>query len=187
MQTQFCRQHRRQLFCLDNCYKSTPNYRELPFSESTFWLIFRSPNDTFLRHLLQGFRDDFCRHFLPFEAVQLQRQVYYPPRWVGWKEQRKQGHRGSFAAAVFLPNNSLFILSQSARPRVAELTRVVVCGHNRDEEREENELLENKGLIFMEMNRNSEIRMRHMEKHKIWTEHFKIEGPQKRSIWPSGI
>ena len=70
-------------------------------------------------------------------------------------------------AAVFLPNNSLFNLSQLAGPRVAELTRVEVCGHNRDEEREENELLENKGLIFMEMNRNSEVRMRHMEKHKI--------------------
>lgn len=76
-------------------------------------------------------------------------------------------HRGSFVAAVFLPNNSLFNLSQLAGPRVAELTRVEVCGHNRDEEREENELLENKGLIFMEMNRNSEVRMRHMEKHKI--------------------
>ena len=34
-------------------------------------------------------------------------------------------------------------------------------------ERERNELLENKGLIFMEVNRNSEIRMRHMEKRKI--------------------
>nr|XP_019815447.1 PREDICTED: LOW QUALITY PROTEIN: uncharacterized protein C12orf42 homolog [Bos indicus] len=57
-------------------------------------------------------------------------------------------HRGSFVAAVFLPNNSLFNLSQLAGPRVAELTRVEVCGHNRDEEREENELLENKGLIL---------------------------------------
>ncbi|XP_070644871.1 LOW QUALITY PROTEIN: uncharacterized protein C12orf42 homolog [Bos indicus] len=55
-------------------------------------------------------------------------------------------HRGSFVAAVFLPNNSLFNLSQLAGPRVAELTRVEVCGHNRDEEREENELLENKVL-----------------------------------------
>ena len=90
---------------------------------------------------------------------------------LGWLEEAKKTgalrHRGSFAAAVFLPNNSLFILSQLAVPRVAELTRVEVCGHNRDEEREENELLENKGLIFMEMNRNSEVRMRHMEKHKI--------------------
>ena len=74
---------------------------------------------------------------------------------------------GSSAAAVFLPNNSLFIFSQLAGPRVAAITRVEVCDHNRDEGREENELSENKGLIFMEMNRNSEIRMRHMEKHKI--------------------
>lgn len=48
---------------------------------------------------------------------------------------------GSSAAAVFLPNNSLFILPQSAGPRVAVITQVEVCGHNRDEEREKNELL----------------------------------------------
>lgn len=162
MQTQFCRQHRRQLFCLDNCSKSTPNYRELPFSEKTFWLIFRSPNDTFLRHLLQGFSDDFCRHFLPFEAVQ-HHQVYYPLRWVGWKEQRKQGHHGTADHLRLLFFFQIILYSSCHNWPVL----VEVCGHNRDEEREENELLENKGLIFMEMNRNSEIRMRHMEKHKI--------------------
>ena len=81
--------------------------------------------------------------------------------------QNNSAHRSREGKCVYIPNNSLFILSQLAVPRVAELTRVEVCGHNRDEEREENELLENKGLIFMEMNRNSEVRMRHMEKHKI--------------------
>lgn len=44
---------------------------------------------------------------------------------------------GSTAAAVFLPNNSLFILSQSTGPRVAAITRVEVCGHNRDERERE--------------------------------------------------
>lgn len=90
MQTLFCRQHRRQLFCLDNCSKSTPNYRELLFSESTFWLIFGEPNDIFLQLFLQGFSNDFCKHFIHSEAVRQQRQVYSPPSWVGWNEQRKQ-------------------------------------------------------------------------------------------------
>lgn len=41
MQTGSCRQHRRQLFCLDNCSKSTPNYREPPFSESRILVTFQ--------------------------------------------------------------------------------------------------------------------------------------------------
>ena len=48
---------------------------------------------------------------------------------------------GSSATAVFLSNNSLFILPQSAGPRVAVITQVEVRGYNRDEGRGKNELL----------------------------------------------